>query len=160
MPSYDDELSQLPEEVSFGVTTIRIGRPGDLGQLQVGFSVDARGNPLFGDSDGSWRPTWIVVGIDDTCGDPIFIDATGDGFPVFTAMHGQGRWQPVQIASSLAGLGQALAALSDASRDREDPIALRSNPLGKEDREVFLSRVRQHNPGVSLGFWADLLDAS
>lgn len=35
--------------------------------------------------------------IEDQTGDPIFIDAADDQFPVYTAMHGEGDWESDKI---------------------------------------------------------------
>jgi hypothetical protein len=150
----------LPEEVSFGVTTIRIIRAEELGPLQVGYASDPHGKPLTGEADGDWKTSWVVIGHDDTCGDPIFIDAAQEGFPVYTAMHGQGAWKPTRIASTIEGLVFALNALSEAARGREYPLALESNPLADDERTAVLAQIRQYNPDVSLDFWTSLVDAS
>jgi len=160
VPNYDAEVNRLPEEVSFGITTIRISRAEELGPLQVGYATDSQGRPLTGEADGDWRPNWVVIGQDDTCGDPLFIDAAQDGFPVYTAMHGQGSWKPTRIASTIQGLGYALKALSEAARGREDPLALESNPLRNGERMAVLAQIRQYNPDVDLEFWSALLEGS
>ena len=160
MPNYDVELNRLPEEVSLGITTIRIARAGNLARLQVGYAMDPQGRPLTGEAEGDWRPNWVVIGHDDTCGDPIFIDTSQDGFPVYTAMHSQGFWRPSRIASTIQGLGYALRAILEASHGRENPVALESNPLRQDERMKVLSQIRQHNPDVGLEFWTALLEAS
>jgi hypothetical protein len=160
MADYETELGDLPSEVSFGVATIRIAKPDCLKLLQVGCGIDSRGMPLIGEAEGDWRATWVVIGSDDTSGDPIFIDTAIEGFPVYTAMHGAGRWRPTRIASNLTGLKHALGAVSDAARGRENPIALGTNPLTPRERTEVLSRIREYNRDVDLGFWIALLDAS
>lgn len=160
MPTYDAEVNHLPEEISLGITTIRISRAENLEQLQVGYARDPQGRPLTGEAEGDWKSSWVVIGEDDACGDPIFIDSAQDGFPVYTAMHGQGDWRPVRIASSIRGLGYALSALSQASRGRQDPVALESNPLTAEERTALLSHIRYHNPDINLDFWTTLMDAA
>ena len=159
-PTYHLEVNRLPEEVSFGITTIRIARAENLAELQVGYARDPQGRPLTGEAEGDWRPNWVVIGEDDTSGDPIFIDSAQDGFPVYTAMHGQGHWKPIRIASSLQGLGHALHALVEATRGRQNPRALESSPLTADERAAVVFQIHQHNPGIHLEFWAEILEAS
>jgi len=160
VPNYDAEVNRLPEEVSFGVATIRIARAENLQGLQVGYATDPQGRPLTGEAEGDWRANWIVIGQDDTCGDPIFIDAAQEGFPVYTAMHGQGVWIPDLIAATIQGFGYALSALLEVARGRENPVALESNPLSHNERTAVLAQISQHNPGIDLDFWTVLLDES
>ena len=160
MPSYEAGVNRLPEEVSFGVTTIRIARASGLKKLQVGYSTDPRGVPLSGEAEGDWKSYWLVIGEDDTSGDPLFIDTSQGGFPVYTAFHGQGSWKPTLIAASLEGFGRALNILLELARGREDPMSLQSNPVTLDERVLALSKIREQNPSADMEFWTALMDAS
>jgi hypothetical protein len=72
-------------------------------------------------------------------------------------MHGQGILRCNEIAVSLEGFGLALAALAQAGRGREVPIALENNPLTQSEREATLAEIRRHNPGIDLDFWENIL---
>ena len=91
--------------------------------------------------------------IRELCVDPIFIDSSADGFPVYTAMHGQGTWEPKQIAVSLEAFGSALSVVAGISKGRQNPMALESNPLTLSEKEAALALIQHHNPGVKLEFW-------
>ncbi|EJR57443.1 hypothetical protein IIO_04970 [Bacillus cereus VD115] len=68
---------------------------------QLGYSVDKENNSLTGDSEGDWKKTWYVIGYDENLGDPIFVDIEDKNYPVMTAMHGEGDWEPEVMFSSL-----------------------------------------------------------
>ncbi|MEM5018349.1 hypothetical protein WKH31_18790 [Metabacillus indicus] len=61
---------------------------------QLGYSIDENGNSLAGIEEGDWKESWYVIGYDELVGDPIFIDISIEKYPVMTAMHGQGEWEP------------------------------------------------------------------
>jgi hypothetical protein len=50
---------------------------------------------LTGQSEGDWKPNWLVIGFEDLCGDPLFVDIESAGFPVFTAAHGMENWKAI-----------------------------------------------------------------
>jgi hypothetical protein len=157
MEPYEKFLEALPSEVSFGYETIRVYRPPELASLQVGYSISLTGESLTGDKDGDWRRNWVAIGQEELCGDPIFIDTSEKGFPVFTAAHGEGRWDAKRIAISLEAFGRALSAIGDVAKGRENPVALEKNPLTKSEREATLGAIRGRNPGVDLEFWEIIL---
>ncbi|PED69388.1 hypothetical protein CON97_25455 [Bacillus pseudomycoides] len=68
---------------------------------QLGYSVDEEDNSLTGDSEGDWKETWYVIGYGENLGDPIFVDIEDKNYPVMTAMHGEGDWEPEVMFSSL-----------------------------------------------------------
>ncbi|SDP33757.1 ribosomal protein L7/L12 [Phyllobacterium sp. OV277] len=90
-----------------------------LDDFQVGFRRHGHtGENLVSEIDGEWRPGWYVIamtGLDD----PVFIDkAEGeDGYPVYTAVHGAGRWDAMRIAPSLAAFGRLLEVLAEVKKD-------------------------------------------
>lgn len=160
MPEYERQLVLLPKEVSFGISTIQIAPPDQLRDFQLGYAVEEHGNSLTVDAEGDWKSVWVVIGQDDTRGDPIFIDASEKGFPVYTAMHGEGDWSPTRIASWMEGFRQALEALSKVVQGREHPVALEANPLAAKERDAVLARILEQNPDADLDYWAALRDAS
>ncbi len=157
MVAYEEFLETIRSEVSFGYETIRISRLPELERLQIGYSISLTGEDLTGDKNGDWLRKWVVIGYEELCGDPIFIDASEEGFPVFTAAHGEGRWDAKQIAVSLEGFGRALSAIADVAKGREYPVALGKNPLTTSERETTLDAIRSSNPGVDLEFWEIIL---
>ena len=149
MDSYEDVLERTPSDVSLGYWTIRVYRAPRIQALQIGYSVGPSGEPLETD----WRKEWVVIGYEESLGDPIFIDSSVDGFPVYTAIHGEGTWEAKQIAVSLESFGQALVAVAEVAKGRETPVALENNPLTPIERQATIAAIKNHNPSVVLDFW-------
>ncbi|TDV44455.1 hypothetical protein EC919_114127 [Pseudomonas graminis] len=97
-----------------------------LDDFQADFrTLGNTGENLVSEADGGWNPDWYVLamtGLDD----PVFIAATESpsGYPVYTAAHGAGRWDAVQIASSLMAFRRLLEALAAVSDDSTEFIRL------------------------------------
>ena len=142
MEPYETVLNVIRPKVSFGSATIRVYRPLELKSGQVGYFTSASGESFIGDTDGDWRNTWFVIGYDETSGDPIFIDKSKEGYPVYTAMIGMGRWDPMPIAVSLEAFGQALSAVATVAKGRENPVALEQNPLSEAERDRALAAIQ------------------
>ncbi len=66
----------------------------EIEEGQLGYSLDDKGNSLVGNTEGDWKETWYVIGFDEDLGDPIFVDITNENYPIMTAMHGEGEWDP------------------------------------------------------------------
>jgi hypothetical protein len=81
---------------------VTLVRPFELEAAQAGYATDAEGRDLTGGANG-WRREWLVIGTDYFLGDPYFVDLSSARHPVYTAMHGAGRWMPQPVAQSLAG---------------------------------------------------------
>jgi hypothetical protein len=160
MDTYELMLDTIKPAVSFGCTTIRVYRPKELASGQIGYSISPTGNPLFGNKNGDWRKPWLVIGYDETCGDPIFIDRSEEGYPVYTAMTGKGRWDPQRIAVSLEAFALALSAIAAVAKGREHPVSLENHPLTQSEKDVTLATIRQYNPRLDVGFWERLLTNS
>jgi hypothetical protein len=135
------------DEVSFGYTTVSLYPPEELESAQAGY-----------DGDG-WRETWLVVGSEDLTGDPLFVDTADAALPVYTAMHGEGTWEPTLVADSFAGFVTALETIAAAARSRENPVQLEANPLSDDERERILQTIAHANPGASPEFWANWLES-
>ena len=151
---YEEALKSIPiRSVSLGSTTVYLFDVEQLNEEQVGYSVDEDSNSLVSDEEGSWKKEWLVIGYEDLCGDPIFIDALADGFPVYTAMHGAGSWNACLIASTLKGFAGALEIISSLSAGRESPVELEANPIPPNERDRALDEIRKNNPGAGMEFW-------
>ena len=90
--------------VTAGDATYELVSVDALGQEQIGYRVDPKGDDLTGEDDGDWRPTWVVIGTDEDLGDPLFVDLATSDLVVLTAMHGAGSWDPDEVAGSLREL--------------------------------------------------------
>jgi hypothetical protein len=134
------------EEVSLGFRTVRLLPVAELSAAQEGYN----GN--------GWSSDWLVVATEDELGDPIFVDLGADRLPVYTAAHGEGVWEPVQIADSFEGLVAALDEVAAISAGREHPVALEENPIPEAEREQILGRIRAANPDSDYAFWASWME--
>ena len=157
MTDYQHFLSELPPNTPIGYEGVSIWSFSELQERQVGYSVTPDGRSLIGKKAGDWQGNWLVIGNEELCGDPIFIDTAESGFPVYTAVHGEDKWEPVAIAVSLTGLRDALTAIGRAATGRENPVALEENPISAAEREAILNEIGERNPGIDLSFWAMML---
>jgi|Tabmets5t2r1_1033131.scaffolds.fasta_scaffold52389_2 hypothetical protein len=148
MENYREARAQTTlDEVSFGYTTVTLHPAEELESAQAGYE------------GGDWRETWLAIGHEDLTGDPLFVDTADDALPVYTAMHGEGSWEPTLVADSFSGFVTALETIAEAGRGRENPVQLESNPLPEEERERVLQAIAEANPGASMEFWAGWLES-
>lgn len=119
--------------------------PERLDDYQAGFRTHGlTGESLVSEADGEWHPDWYVIaltGLDD----PVFI-ATGEarsGYPVYTALHGAGRWDAIRIAPSLADFARLLEALAEVQDDNvrfERLVRAKTDPANTYWREILDAR--------------------
>jgi len=157
MQPFEKSLEGIRAELSIGYETIRVYRAPDLKSLQIGYSISPTGESLTGEKEGDWLKKWIVIGYGECCGDPIFIDSTAEGFPVYTAIHGEGSWNAKRIAVSLEQFGLALSAVAEAAKGRESPVLIENNPITESEKQTTLATIEHLNPGIDLEFWKILL---
>jgi hypothetical protein len=139
--------------VSLGYMALTLFRKDALPDAQMGYSLDPDGNDLTGPERGDWRANWLVIGYEDLCGDPIFIDAGSPGFPVYTAAQGIGHWRPELISSSFENLLAILDKVKALSLGRENPVLLKQNPISSVQAERVLAEIERDNAGVEMEFW-------
>jgi hypothetical protein len=141
--------------VEYGVGGIKLFRPRELLRGQVGFAVGNNGESLVGTAPGDWRPEWVVIGYETACGDPIFA-SVDPPHPVFSAMHGQGSWEPKLLAPSLAAFMPCLKAFQAFAAGRSSPTENDANPHTPAQQAQFLAIIRSltNDNQVALGFWA------
>jgi hypothetical protein len=156
--SYKDLLSTLAiPTVSLGYFTIHIYDVDDLEEAQIGYSVDPSGTSLIEENAGSWQRNWVVIGYEDGSGDPIFIDSEADGFPVYSAMHGTGAWEPNLIATGLRNFATAMREIARVAEGRENPVKREANPIEPDERANVLERIRRDDTGSNTAFWESWL---
>lgn len=145
--------------LSLGSGGIHLHAAEALDEAQVGYAVDPGGQPLGGTGEGEWQPSWLVIGSETLCGDPLFVDLAQAGLPVLTAAHGMGCWEADPIADSAEAFFRALDVVRTASGGRERPAPYPPNPLPEAEREEVLRRIGELNPRSDLYFWRLLLES-
>jgi hypothetical protein len=118
-----------------------------LEAAQQGYSVVPEGD------ETDWREEWVVIGHEEMCGDPLFIDTDDDDYPVYTATHGMGEWSPRLIAFTFRHFVQILEQLQVLARGRSNPVELERRPITDQERESFLDFIRRESPDVEFAFW-------
>jgi len=156
---YNDLRQALPEEVNFGCGGIKLFSSPEIEGQQLGYSVAANGSSLCTGAEGAWQPSWLVIGCESALGDPIFIDTDDDALPVFTAMHGEGAWEPNPIATSAEAFANCLKEFARIAAGRANPGEHNANPVGDDDRKRFLNRIAELNRTASAPeFWDVMLE--
>lgn len=139
---YIEKINDLPfREVSVGLTTIHLFSENEVFDGQLGYSVDTIGNSLVGEKNGDWKKTWLVIGYEDLCGDPIFTDLDKKNFPVFTAIHGTGNWNEKLIAESFDNFIKSLKFVSEF-----------------QTKEQAIKKIQSLNQQIDLEFWMLLFE--
>jgi hypothetical protein len=145
-------------EVNFGIGGIKLFSLVELDGAQIGYSVAPDGKPLWGNEPGAWQASWVVIGYETGCGDPLFIDTHAIALPVFTAIHGEGEWEPFQIASSFEVFARCVEEFSRIAIGRSNPVELAANPVRDDERSMYLRRIAEMNQSHSAPeFWDVLL---
>ena len=145
-----DQLRELPwKRLSIGYVEFHFVDPDRLDEKQTGYRVGAKGLSLIG-KDGAWEKDWFVFGWSDS-GDPFFTDvATGR---VYTAIHGQGLWEPECVATNLNEPAQIMRRPKDLSDGREYPSGLEQNPLTAREIQKFSEFAVKSNSASDAWNW-------
>lgn len=68
---------------------------------QFGYCIGPNNESFVGNEEGDWKESWFVIGYEELMGDPFFVDVKDVDFPVYTAEHGMGEWEPLLHSDSL-----------------------------------------------------------
>jgi hypothetical protein len=142
-------------DIGFGGFTFY--QPDDLLKAQVGYSIDSRKNSILRGIEGEWKKEWIVIGLDDLVGDPIFVDTTTSSFVVMTSEPST-EWNPYPIADSLENFSTILTHLASLSVNRSTPEEWDKNPLQDNEKKEFLTVISIANPDSEIEYWEGFLD--
>jgi len=149
-------LSQVPS-IDIGYGGFTFCQPDDLLKAQVGYSIDSKKNTILKGIEGEWKKEWVVIGVDDLVGDPIFVDTHSKLFVVMTAEPST-TWDPYPIADSLENFSAIIAQLAVLSVNRSTPKEWDINPLSEKEKKAFLTVVATNNPDSEIGYWENFLD--
>jgi hypothetical protein len=121
----------LKVETVTPVERVRLLPASELEKAQAAVTAPPEG----GTAPADWKPSWVVVAESSLLGDPYFLDVSkpdpeGD-CPVYTAMSGQERWQPVLAASSFAQFLRILSTAMEIAQGFGDAI------MDDEDEDSF-----------------------
>lgn len=145
--------SLLIHEVALGFRTFTLFTSDQIEAGQIGYKLDPLGNSLTGTNPGDWRPEWLVIGVEDLNGDPVFVDLSSEEMPAYTATHGQGYWSPKLVASTFTGFVCALEEIDHLGRGRRNPVELQNNPITIEQRSNVLERIDRLTGSSLPDFW-------
>jgi hypothetical protein len=142
-------------EVSVGFGGVEIFAATKLVTEQVGYSVSPAGEDLCGQGRWDWRKSWVVIGRETLCGDPVFVDTADASLPVYTAMHGMGEWKPDRICDSFTALAATLEEVAKRAKGRADSD-LEERPLSSAEQRQLIKRLKTISPDSAPDFWIDL----
>jgi hypothetical protein len=146
-------------EISYGVGGIKLFSADEIEDGQMGYGVALDGASLSSDDEGAWQPSWIAIGFETACGDPLFIETADPALPVLTAMHGEGAWKSTPVAISFEAFAQLFREFAALAKGRSNPVELDGHPLSQEERTAFLHRVDELNEKeFESSFWAVLTE--
>ena len=79
-----------------------------------------------------------------------------DPHPVFSAIHGEGSWNPTLVAPTLDVFRDCLAVFRRFAAGRSSPVELDENPPPPDQQAQFLGEIRRLTNGEeeAVGFWA------
>jgi hypothetical protein len=138
----------LKVETVTPVERVRLLPASELERAQDSVKIPQDGGTVPAD----WKPAWVVIAESSLLGDPYFLDTSkpdpeGD-CPVYTAMSGEARWNPVLAASSFAQFLRILstametaAGFGDAIMDDEDEDSFRE-ALGPKVKVIDAAALR------------------
>jgi|SoiMethySBSTD1v2_1073268.scaffolds.fasta_scaffold03177_20 hypothetical protein len=149
--------SFAPVEVTIGMAGVELFPPAAIPGEQVGYAHSPGGEDLCGNRPGDWQRSWVVFGRETLCGDPLFVDADDPQFPVFTAMHGEGSWEPNLVSDSFAAFAATMQEMSRLSSGRQDS-ELEENPLSPAERKSLVKTLRRLSPSAAPDFWLGLFE--
>jgi hypothetical protein len=124
-----------------------------LGDAQLGFAVGPDGEDLTSAEPHAWKAHWLVIAIEESLGDPIFLDTADPALPVYTVGHDMDWSAPHRIADSFEGFVDALHWVHETAGGETTPVELEQRPLSDEDLERLVARVINRNPNAEEYFW-------
>jgi hypothetical protein len=94
----------------------------------------------------------------DQLGDPIIVDTGLLNSPVFSAVHGEGNWEPFVIADSLDNFKEIILALERISSNRRTPSEIEKNPINALEAQGILTKIEALNPNADIWYWESFFD--
>ena len=145
-------------DVRLGYNGINFFNTDNISEGQVGYSIGNGGKSLITDEEGSWQKEWLVIGWETLGGDPIMVDLSLPQFPVLSAMHGEGSWDPFIIADNLDNFNNILVLIKSISRNRTNPVEVQKNPISYDERDTILASIQNENSVTEISYWETFLE--
>jgi hypothetical protein len=134
---------------------VEIAPLGEVTGAQIGYGMVPDG---VEGGTSNWEKSWLVIGRETLCGDPVFIDTSRPELPVFTAAHGMGIWEPILIAPSIKAFFEILLRLAALAKGRENPVALEENPIPKQAVQQFRKLLSAYLGRQFPSFWRSVFE--
>jgi hypothetical protein len=144
-------------DISLGCSEINFCTIENIEDNQTGYGTDTDGNTLMTGNVGDWLKQWIVIATDQL-GDPIIVDTQLPNYPVFSAIHGEGKWEPFLIANSLANFKKIIGLIKQVSKNRTTPVEIENNPITKEELNRVVDDILKIDTGADISFWKSFLE--
>lgn len=128
----------------------------ELDEYQIGYSIDLNGNSLVTDEADTWDDSWVVIGYETLCGDPIIIELNEAGYPVSRLMHGMGSWNNgTFLADSIKSF---LSILKDIRCFLTEKQMLQGKKMIQhKELKVLVNSMIEKNKTVDFEIWESLL---
>ncbi|KGR86994.1 hypothetical protein [Lysinibacillus odysseyi] len=128
----------------------------ELDEYQIGYSIDLNGNSLVTDEADTWDDSWVVIGYETLCGDPIIIELNEAGYPVSRLMHGMGSWNNgTFLADSIKSF---LSILKDIRCFLTEKQMLQGKKMIQhKELKVLVNSMIEKNKTVDFEIWEALL---
>ena len=137
-----------PNTVSLGVLDLLLFSNESSKKNQTGFSIDRDGNSIFGFDEGDWQEGWYVIGIDQNCFDPIFIDLNDPNLPIYKAMTGMGCWEEKLISENYSSFLNALRLVEGLKTKYQF-----SESVPDDEAKNFMVSIQETIGDGDLYFW-------
>ncbi len=128
----------------------------ELDEYQIGYSIDLNGNSLVTDEADTWDDSWVVIGYETLCGDPIIIELNEAGYPVSRLMHGMGSWNNgTFLADSIKSF---LSILKDIRCFLTEKQMLQGKKMIQhKELKVLVNSMIEKNKTADFEIWESLL---
>jgi hypothetical protein len=140
--------SLTPGTTSFGVVSLLMFSNESSIKNQTGFSIDRDGNPIFGFDEGDWQEGWYVIGIDQNCFDPIFIDLNDPDLPIYKASASMGSWEENLICENYQSFLKSLKLVENLKTKYQS-----CETVPDEEVQSFMANIKNNIGDGNLYFW-------
>lgn len=129
----------------------------EIDECQIGYSIDSDGNSLVTEEEDTWNDSWIVIGYETLCGDPIIIELNEAGYPVCRLMHGMGSWDNgTFLANSMQSFLHILKDIRSFLTEKQ--IVRGKRTIQHKELKALVNSVIEKNKAGDFEIWESLLN--